>query len=105
LLRYVAQASAPLRWSGASPALVAARRMMPATTLALPFETPRAILRTQIPAAGSPSLWKHHAAFQMYSMTWMKSTTRLRVRPRFLAWAFMTLIWWPLPSTRPTQVR
>src|SRR5665811_2639208 len=45
------------------------RRGDPATRVALPSRTARAWWRTHSSAAGSPSRWKHHAAFQMYSRT------------------------------------
>src|SRR5674536_382492 len=85
--------------------MVAARRIAPATRVALPSRTARAWWRTHSSAAGSPSRWKHHAAFQMYSRTRMKSITMVTCRVRAWASAVIRSIWWLLPSTRATQVR
>src|SRR5512133_1031988 len=85
--------------------MVAARRIAPATRVALPSRTARAWWRTHSSAAGSPSWWKHQAAFQMYSRTWMKSITMVMGTARAWASAVIRSIWWLLPSTRATQVR
>src|SRR5674476_1383584 len=70
-----------------------------------PARTVWACRRTHASAAGSPSAWKHQAAFHRYSRTWTKSMMIGTATLRAWASAWIRSIWWLLPSTSATQVR
>ena len=90
---------------GIKAALVAVRRIVPATFLACPSSTLVAWRCTHSAVLRSQSGNRQLAAFQRYSRTWTKSTTIVTFTSRALASDLIRWIWWLLPSTSATQVR
>ncbi|HXL88733.1 MAG TPA: hypothetical protein VN969_07050 [Streptosporangiaceae bacterium] len=84
---------------------MARRRIPAATCAALPSRTAVARPATQSAASGSPGSKNVQAAFQTYSMTWMKSMRTGTVTPRAPASAVTASIWVLFPSSREIQVR
>src|SRR6266511_3796852 len=99
------QVSTPRRWPPDSPAWTACWSMVAMAWAACPDRMLIAWVATHASAWGSPSAWKHQAAFQMYSMTWMRSMRMWTATPRRAASPQTRSSWWRAPSTSTTQVR
>src|SRR6266540_3613886 len=98
-------ASAPRRWSPDSPACTAWPSIAATAWATRPDRMLIAWVATHASACGSPSAWKHQAAFHKYSRTWMRSMRMWTATPRRAASARTRSSWWRAPSTSTTQVR
>src|SRR6266498_178024 len=99
------QVSTPRRWLSDSPAPTAWASIAAMVWAACPDKVLIAWVATHASAWGSPSAWKHQAAFHKYSRTWMRSMRMWTLTPRRAASARARSSWWRAPSTSTTQVR